>query len=92
MGLDMQNTLGSISGKGREQWRQVLTSHEIAVCEWMSKGAMEQLGYVAESRFAAAGLLRALLSYPFHLIGMCLVNPRRVWIHCKALLPALWKK
>jgi hypothetical protein len=71
-----------ISSESLELWREGLSSNEIKVCEAISGALMTQFGYtheLAEDQRYISGL--TYLSYPLHLFGAALFNPRRVLAH-----------
>lgn len=63
-------------------WREGLSSIEIKVCETLSGDLMRQFGYPFELPEEQRRIPRlTYLSYPLHLCGAALVNPRRVLAH-----------
>ena len=70
------------------QWEAVLGAGEIAIVEQMANGLMSHFSYEARTSAALPGrrTLRHKLSYPLHLLGVALTNPRRAVIQVRAML------
>jgi hypothetical protein len=71
-----------------DQWQTILTDGELRIVERMAAGLLKRFAYPPRSqgRFRTSSLLRQTLSYPFHLAGVALTNPRRAWIQARAIL------
>ena len=70
------------------KWSDSLDLGEIASCERLTSPLMDKFDYpqqITESR-KNTGYVVQLLTYPLHVVGMMLANPRRVWIQLSALL------
>ncbi len=76
-----------ISSDVMDQWRNVLTGAEIALCQRLTRSMMGHFAYKpmppAPRSFAGMGLI--LGSYPIHVAAVIAVNPARAWIQAKAL-------
>lgn len=71
------------------RWRDTLDKGEISLVERLAADLMAPLGYQRYGRTTTHTRLivfRHLVSYPFHLIGVALANPRRAWIQLTAML------
>lgn len=71
-----------------DNWETVLTASETEIVERISGGLMQRFDYVPRSPAGPrpVGSLRHNLSYPFHLLGVALTNPRRAVIQARAML------
>lgn len=76
-----------ISSDVMDQWKNVLTAAEIDICQRLTQSMMGRFSYepIPRSPRSFAGLPLILVSYPIHLAAVVAVNPRRAWIHAKAL-------
>ncbi len=70
------------------RWKDTLTRTEIAITEQRCANLMRRFGYEggAHARATLPGQMAYRLSYLGHLAGVLLVNPRRAWVHGRALL------
>lgn len=71
------------------RWRQVLDAGEMGIVESIALSPMQRFEYAPlGSRTTKMHLLalRYLLSFPLHLLGVLVANPRRAWIQGSALL------
>jgi omega-hydroxy-beta-dihydromenaquinone-9 sulfotransferase len=77
-----------ISKEVMSQWETSLTAGELAISEHMSQELMQRLNYQATLGGSVPALqaLPHLLTYPVHLLGIMLANPRRAWIQLQATL------
>lgn len=72
-----------------DRWEKILGDGEVSIVERYAGPLMKQFSYEARSAGGMPGKLstgRYLLSYPFHLVGVALANPRRAWIQLSAML------
>jgi hypothetical protein len=71
-----------------DNWETVLTASETAIVEQMTGSLMQRLAYQPRDQSARApgGTIRHNLSYPLHLLGVALTNPRRAVIQARAML------
>jgi len=71
-----------------DQWRNVLSDGEVAVVEQVTSELMRRFSYEPRPQEAghAHGTLAHTLSYPLHLVGVALTNPRRALIQARAML------
>jgi len=77
-----------ISKEVMSQWEACLTAGELAISEHLSQELMQRLNYKARLGGSVPSLqaLPHLLTYPVHLLGIMLANPRRAWIQLQATL------
>lgn len=71
------------------RWQTVLRAGEASIAEYFAGDLMKRFSYTAthaRSALANLSLIRYVLSYPFHLLGVALANPRRAWIQMTAVL------
>jgi len=74
-----------VSAESIDLWKEGLSLTEIKVCETFSGELMSQLGYGFTLPKEQRRIPRlTYLSYPAHLCGAALVNPRRVLAHLSA--------
>lgn len=84
--LQHREELRGISSEVLDAWRGKLAAAELWLCEWKTKDSMRKLGYAPEVIGVPwLGLLWQLLVYPFHVIGVLLINPRLAIKVAKAL-------
>jgi len=71
-----------------DQWRTVLNDSEIEIVEQIAGGLMRRFSYEPLSQGGRSGLslLPHRLSYPIHLVGVALLNPRRALVQLRAML------
>lgn len=71
-----------------DQWESVLSDGEMEIVEHMAGDLMSRFSY--EPRSMGRGNTRAMLphrlTYPLHLVGVALANPRRALIQARAML------
>lgn len=87
--IQYQPEVMGISQDVVDRWQQTLTRGEVGIAERFAGPLMARFSYENRSAKSAAAqvmLGRYLLSYPFHLIGVALVNPRRAWTQLRAVL------
>lgn len=77
-----------ISQEVISQWERSLSAGELVISEYVSRDLMGRLNYSRRSQgsMRAFAALPHLLTYPAHLLGVALANPRRAWIQLKATL------
>lgn len=70
-----------------DPWRSSLTVGELSACEARCGVLMALWGYDRVSRVESNRLGGSWMAatYPLHLAGVLLANPRRAWIHLRAL-------
>ncbi len=74
-----------ISADTLNSWKSTLTRGEIAICEYLTKSYMDKYNYTPVSdKVPLLSVIFYLLIFPLHLLGVVLINPRRVWIQLKA--------
>lgn len=71
-----------------DKWESVLSDGEVAIVERMTGDLMRRFSYEPrlQDRVSAPSTLRHWLTYPLHLAGVALANPRRAWIQARAML------
>lgn len=69
-----------------ESWRTALAPAEIAIVERLTHARMARHGYAPINPRAWAGLFSMAISYPLHLVGVMMANPRRAWVQFKAII------
>jgi hypothetical protein len=71
-----------------DQWESVLSDGEVEIVEHITGELMSRFSYVPRSQ--GSGNTRAMLphrlTYPLHLVGVALTNPRRALIQARAML------
>jgi hypothetical protein len=74
-----------------DTWRQTLNSAEVRIAERRCDDLMQRFGYgrARSSVCSAISELRYRLSYPAHLCGVALINPRRARTQLNALRRAV---
>ena len=83
-----QNNIG-ISTEGLKRWRKTLSDGEINISEMLTADYMSKFSYARLNlKRPYLHIIPALLSYPFHLVGVLLANPKRMWIQFKAIYKA----
>jgi len=70
------------------KWQEELSRGEVSIAERICGEYMGAFGYASRDYADSGdtGELRYKLSYPLHLAGVFLVNPRRAWIQLRAVL------
>ncbi|MFK5951350.1 MAG: sulfotransferase [Methylococcales bacterium] len=80
-----QESKNGISASSLNSWKTTLTSGEIALCERLSKPYMRKYDYLPVSdKVPFLSTAFYLFTFPLHLIGVALINPRKVWLKLKA--------
>jgi len=71
-----------------DQWESVLSDGEVEIVEHITGELLRNFSYEPFSRGGAYShsTLPHRLTYPLHLIGVALANPRRAWIQARAML------
>ena len=69
------------------KWQSVLSPLEVAYSEKNTVAFRNYFGYhdEAQETFSALDFLRIAMSYPIHVVGAMLINPRRVAIQIRAM-------
>ena len=75
-----------VSSSVKEQWRSLLTMAEQRTVQTLSGELMQQCGYSIDDGINPGISLLQRLSYPFHLAGAAIANPRRALTLAKGLL------
>lgn len=73
-----------------DQWKSVLTSGEVRIVDRVAADLLDEFSYdsYSSTTTSAVSVFPYALSYPLHLAGVALVNPRRAWIQLRAALLA----
>jgi hypothetical protein len=75
-----------ISKAGLNRWQQNLTNGEINICETLTASLLNHFTYSpTTSKNLSFSKYWYLITYPLHLIGVILANPKRLWIQIKAI-------
>jgi len=76
-----------ISKEAVDRWSSVLSSGEALICEKVTADLMGRFGYTARVLGESSGLraIPSLLAYPFHVLGVVALNPKRAWTQLRAL-------
>jgi len=76
-----------ISGASLDKWRTMLTTTEIAYCESATKQERESFGYDALEgcKPTIFGIVKFVLRFPVHVLGVVLANPRRMLVQIRAM-------
>ena len=71
-----------------DRWETVLSDGEVEIVERTTGALMSRFSYLArpERSGDTRSMLPYRLSYPFHLVGVALANPRRALIQARAML------
>lgn len=75
-----------ISKEGLNRWKNNLSEGEISICEIITDEYMNKFSYKKQktkSKYLHIAL--QVVAYPFHLLGVVITNPARLWIQLKAM-------
>lgn len=76
-----------ISTNSRDAWESQLPKGDRLICEHFTYSTARRHGYeIDEGRLLSFPSLFHLARFPLHLVGMLLVNPKRMWVMAKAVL------
>jgi hypothetical protein len=90
--IDSSSRLNDTNAKGIskdavETWRKQLRSDEVLACEMINGKLMNEMGYVIEKPSKGkVSLIFQVITYPFHVFSVVLVNPRRAWTQVRGLI------
>lgn len=84
--LKSNNSNIGISNEGLNRWKKKLSNGDINICEILTEKYMNEFSYERQlPKNMYHHIALKLFSYPFHLVGVLLANPKRLWIQLKAM-------
>ena len=75
-----------ISREGLNRWKNTLSEGEINICEIITDEYMNKFSYKKlKTKCMCLHVALQVVAYPFHLLGVVITNPARLWIQLKAM-------
>jgi hypothetical protein len=70
------------------RWKTSLSQGEVYICELLAEREMRTFAYKKSEtgKLISLSIIKQLLKYPIHVIGVLAANPRRAWIQLQAVI------